>query len=584
MLCFRHPLHLTTAFALLSFFAAVEAAAQRKVALVIGNSAYKHTSPLPNPQNDAKDLSALLKRLDFEVIEGYDLDKPAMDRAIRGFAEKLSQSQLALFFYAGHGLQVGGQNYLAPIDAELASGAALDFEMVRLDLIQRTMERESTTNILILDACRDNPLARNLARSLGTRSAGIGKGLAVMESGEGTLISFSTQPGNVALDGTGRNSPFARALLKHIATPGDDLPTILINVRNDVMAATDRRQVPWEHSALTAKVYFIPPKPSGPSLEQQIELSFWSAVKDVQNPSVLRSYLERYPDGMFAGTARALIAHYEQQAKARAAERAETLRREEEQRKAAELRRLEEERRLKEAILADERRRAAETKDSTAARLAEEKARAEARERDELLRKALEEVIAAREAARQAVELHAAALKEAEEAKQKAEAALKSSASPGLGDASQTVAARPARSALIAVEPKPDPSTATAMSELAYRVNRELERVGCRPGKVERNWTTGSQNALKRFAALSKRTLPTDKPTQEALDALAAHSAIVCRPVPSREAAPSRPKQATADKRVCRPVTFNECVARRGGGNHTLAICSRIAGRVRVCK
>jgi uncharacterized caspase-like protein len=103
--------------------------------------------------------------------------------------------------------------------------------MVRLDLVHRTMERESNTNILIMDACRDNPLARNLARALGTRSTQIGRGLAAVESGEGTLISFSTQPGNVALDGTGRNSPYAAALLKHIAIPGDDLPTILINVR-----------------------------------------------------------------------------------------------------------------------------------------------------------------------------------------------------------------------------------------------------------------------------------------------------------------------------------------------------------------
>jgi hypothetical protein len=262
-----------------------------------------------------------LRKLGFEVTEGHDLTKADMDRTIRSFAKTLGGSELALFFYAGHGLQFRGQNYLVPIDAKLTTAAALDFEMVQLDLVQRTMEREASTNIIILDACRDNPLARNLARALGTRSAAIGRGLAAVESGEGTLISFSTQPGNVALDGAGRNSPFAAALLKHIATPGDDLPTILINVRNDVMAATARHQVPWEHSALTAKVYFVPPQLTGSAADQQIELTFWGSVKDSTDPAVLGTYLERYPKGQFVPIARALIEHFERQAKIEQANR-----------------------------------------------------------------------------------------------------------------------------------------------------------------------------------------------------------------------------------------------------------------------
>src|SRR5262245_58164582 len=156
-------------------------------------------------------------------------------------------------------MQVGGSNYLVPVDAELANTAALDFEMVRLDLVQRTMERETATNVLFLDACRDNPLARNLARAMGTRSTDIGRGLAAAESGVGTLISFSTQPGNVALDGSGRNSPYAAALVKGLAAPGEDLSAMLIGVRNEVMAATHNRQVPWEHSALRARLYLTPP-------------------------------------------------------------------------------------------------------------------------------------------------------------------------------------------------------------------------------------------------------------------------------------------------------------------------------------
>jgi uncharacterized caspase-like protein len=185
-----------------------------------------------------------------------------MDRTLTAFASALKGAEVGAFFYAGHGLQVSGQNYLVPIDATLEAASALDFETVRLDVIQRIMEQETPTNMLFLDACRDNPLSRNLARSLGTRSGAIGKGLAAQESGAGTIISYSTQPGNVALDGTGRNSPYAAALIKRLPAEGRDLPSVLVNVRNDVMAATAKRQVPWEHSALTSQIV-LAGKPAG---------------------------------------------------------------------------------------------------------------------------------------------------------------------------------------------------------------------------------------------------------------------------------------------------------------------------------
>ena len=235
----------------------VPAFADKRVALVIGNSAYKSANELPNPKNDASDMGLALKRLGFEVLLGVNLDKAELDRKIRDFANALPGATVALFFYAGHGLQVGGVNYLVPIDAQLTTSAALDFEMVRLDLIQRTMERETKTNIIFLDACRDNPLSRNLARAMGTRSLDIGRGLAAAESGVGTLISYSTQPGNVALDGGGRNSPYARALVKQLTVPTDDLQSILINVRKSVIEDTKSKQVPWEHSALTDRFYFM---------------------------------------------------------------------------------------------------------------------------------------------------------------------------------------------------------------------------------------------------------------------------------------------------------------------------------------
>jgi uncharacterized caspase-like protein len=212
---------------------------------VIGNSAYTYAGELANPKNDASDLAAVLRKEGFQVIDGFDLDKPSFDRKVRDFGTALANAEAGVFFYAGHGIQVAGQNYLVPVDAKAETADALDFEMVRLDLVQRTMERATTTNILFLDACRNNPLARNLARAMGTRSMEIGRGLAPVESGVGTLISFSTQPGNVALDGSGRNSPFAGALVRHIANSSDSLSDLLIAVRNDVRKETDNKQVPW---------------------------------------------------------------------------------------------------------------------------------------------------------------------------------------------------------------------------------------------------------------------------------------------------------------------------------------------------
>ena len=234
------------------------AAAQKRVALVIGNSDYAHSPKLTNPTNDAADLAEVLKRVGFNVILGLDVDKPGFDRKIRDFARALEGADVALLFYAGHGLQVGGQNYLIPTDAKLESERDLDFEAISLNFILRQMEieRGSKTNIVFLDACRDNPLGRNLARSMGTRSTSVGRGLAQVKTGVGTFISYSTQPGNVALDGDGRNSPFSTALVKHIPEPRRNLTSLMIKVRNEVLRVTNGKQVPWDHSALTGDFYF----------------------------------------------------------------------------------------------------------------------------------------------------------------------------------------------------------------------------------------------------------------------------------------------------------------------------------------
>lgn len=234
------------------------AAAEKRVALVVGNSAYANAPALANPANDAADMARALTRLGFEVVLGRDLDKAQLDARVREFARALEGADVALLFYAGHGLQVAGRNYLVPVDAMLGRERDLDFETVDADFIIRQMEREreTKTSIVFLDACRDNPLMRNLARSMGTRSASLGRGLAPIDTGVGSFIAYSTQPGNVALDGEGRNSPFTAALVRHIGRPETDLAALMIGVRKDVLERTGGKQVPWDHSALTGAFYF----------------------------------------------------------------------------------------------------------------------------------------------------------------------------------------------------------------------------------------------------------------------------------------------------------------------------------------
>jgi formylglycine-generating enzyme required for sulfatase activity len=228
------------------------------------------------------------------------------------FAAALKGAEAGVFFYAGHGLQVAGHNYLVPVSAKAEGAEALEFEMLRVDVIQRIMERQTNTNILFLDACRDNPMARNLARSMGTRSSEVGRGLAQVEAGVGTLISFSTQPGNVALDGEGRNSPFAGALVKQLSGTNDDLSAMLIGVRNEVMKETQRKQVPWEHSALTGRFYFNPSAQAAPPpqvapqrLSEAAEA--WDRTKDATSIALLEAFIVRFKDTFYAELARTRI-------------------------------------------------------------------------------------------------------------------------------------------------------------------------------------------------------------------------------------------------------------------------------------
>lgn len=228
--------------------------AEIRVALVVGNGNYRHATRLPNPANDAADVAQVLRRLGFDVVEGRDLDKRGLEDKLREFGRKLDRAGMALFFYAGHGMQLGGRNYLIPIDAKLERVGDLSLDTIDVSQVLAQMEAEQRVNLDFLDACRDNPLARTFARALGTRSASVGQGLASIQGAIGTMIAYATQPDAVALDGEGRNSPFTTALIKHIATPGQDIGVIMRRVRTDVVQVTRGKQVPWDHSSLMGEV------------------------------------------------------------------------------------------------------------------------------------------------------------------------------------------------------------------------------------------------------------------------------------------------------------------------------------------
>jgi tetratricopeptide (TPR) repeat protein len=228
----------------------------RRVALVIGNSDYSSLRKIPNPHNDAEDLSQALKGLGFEVLSGIDLKRTAMEDIFIRFARMARQAETALVFYAGHGLQYQGVNYLTPVDAKVDDVTDLR-KLISLQDVIGDLQGASRVRILIVDACRDSEAVQQLASRLpASRSASLSRGLARVDGADGTLIAFATQPNRVAADGSGRNSPFTQALLKHLPTPGLELRTLMARVRADVVNLTGGGQRPEVWDSLVGEFAF----------------------------------------------------------------------------------------------------------------------------------------------------------------------------------------------------------------------------------------------------------------------------------------------------------------------------------------
>ncbi|HKS17835.1 MAG TPA: caspase family protein [Bradyrhizobium sp.] len=304
-------------------FAATAAKADRRVAFVVGNGAYKNVAALPNPPIDAKAIASALRNVGFEVVEGTNLTRDKMTERLLDFGKKAQGADVAVFFYAGHGIAISGTNYLLPIDADIKSemdvklGAAINIDLT----LDQTMG-DAKVKLVFLDACRDNPFAAKIKSNSATRSVSVQTGLAEMKSGEGTLIAFATGPGQTALDGQeGTNSPFTRALLANITAPGVEIQQAMTKVRAQVNEETNKGQLPWGHTNLIGSVYLngapaaasagAAPAAVAAAPGTDVELEFWRSIKDSNKPEELNAYLSNYPNGQFKSLALSRIAALE---------------------------------------------------------------------------------------------------------------------------------------------------------------------------------------------------------------------------------------------------------------------------------
>lgn len=314
---------------LVAFFATMSTShAGERFALIIGNGAYQNVTRLTNPANDAADLAKKLEGMGFSVELQTDLGKAALEGAVADFADRAAAAEIALVFFAGHGLEVDRQNYLIPVDAKLASDRRLPVEAVSLDTVLGLLDGVAGLKLVLIDACRNNPFSATMRMTKANRS--IGRGLSRVEAGNGTLISFAAKEGTVAADGDGRNSPFTAALLDHLGEPGVEINFLFRKVRDSVMKTTNGQQEPYLSASLPSEaIYIVPPEVKAPEpvvpapapatpvaapaaevappvvVEPKtdtaaIELSFWESIRDSDDVAVFEAYLAKYPNGSFA--------------------------------------------------------------------------------------------------------------------------------------------------------------------------------------------------------------------------------------------------------------------------------------------
>ena len=289
--------------------------AAERVALVIGNASYAHAPALANPLNDAADVGAALERLGFAVTRLNNVGDAELRHGLKKFRRGAGVAEVAVVFYAGHGIEMNKRNFLVPVDARLETDGDVEFEAVPLDLVMSAVEGASGFRLVVLDACRDNPFLAAMKREKGsTRS--IGRGLARAEpTGGGTLLAYSAKEGTVALDGDGRNSPYTSALLRYLEQPGLEVGLMFRKVRDAVLESTGRNQEPFAYSSLSARgAYFIPPTDrdsaqgtTATTFGAAVEVEHWKTINTIEDPAAriaaLLDYKAKFPAGVYANLA-----------------------------------------------------------------------------------------------------------------------------------------------------------------------------------------------------------------------------------------------------------------------------------------
>jgi uncharacterized caspase-like protein len=462
--------------ALASWLGCSSAFAEKRVALVIGNSAYQKVAKLPNPANDAAAVAAMLKAAGFDLVESKsNLTAAELRKTLRDFGGKARDADMAVVYYAGHGIELDGTNYLIPVDAALETDADVLDETLPLDRVLFAVEPAKQLRLVILDACRDNPFARTMKRTIASRA--IGRGLAKIEpTSPNTMIAFAAKAGSTASDGDSRNSPFAAALVEHLPKPGLDLRRAFGFVRDEVLKNTGNKQEPYVYGSLGGDdVPLVPAKPvaAGPQADPQAavrrdyELALQLATRDGWE-----AFLSQYPDGFYASLAKGQL----------------------------------------NKIAAEEARAAAVEK----ARLAEqEKARlvAEGAKQTEQVRaaaaaRAAEDARIAAEKAKQIEQDKAAAAEQARAAAERAAAEKKEQ--------------------LAALSSPADKSEQQSQVDLPRALQAELRRVGCNTGTADGNWNAASQKALDLFNKHAGMKLEVKTASADAFDAVKGKTGRIC--------------------------------------------------------
>ena len=278
--------------ALLAQFVALPALAQpqeRRVALVIGNSAYKNAPALPNTPNDARDTAEALRKVGFEVVDGIDLDKRGMDAAVSRFARLAQEADAVMFYYAGHGFQFNGENFLVPVEAKIDDEVSVQYETVKLSEVTTALGFAKGVKIMVLDACRNNPFLAQLSKK--TRSMSIGAGLAPIVKAQGMVTAYATQANDVAADGAGRNSPFTAALVQEIQQPGLEIATMFRRVQKAVYDSTGGKQTPELSLSLLGDFYLN---------REETDADIWKRLRSSDNPAEIKAFIQRFPTSFFA--------------------------------------------------------------------------------------------------------------------------------------------------------------------------------------------------------------------------------------------------------------------------------------------